>query len=434
MNNKNGVWYALFVLFLINTMNFFDRTILAAVGEPIRKEFELSDSALGAMNTAFTILYAFVGIPLGRLADRGVRKRILAAGVFFWSLFTAASGLAQNFWQIFAMRMGVGIGEASCAPAATSLIADLFPAESRAKATSIFMLGLPVGLALSFGVSGTITRNYGWRTAFFVAAVPGLLCVILALFIREPKRGTLEKTPEKEPTGSVYKTVLASPTMRWLIASGAIHNFNLYAMSAFMTPYLMRFHGLDIRDANFISMIIYGVLSLPGLLLSGVIGDAAKKRSPNGALLVASAAILISIPFFFFALGVSAGNVYPFLFLMGTSVAFLYFYYSIVYSTIQNVTEPRSRGTAMSIYFMAMYLLGGSFGPYIVGLVSDYFTKQAAIASGMVEFSVAALEPFRAAGLRSAMYIIPLLSIVLTGVLYAASRTVKKDIERLETP
>lgn len=432
MNNKNGVWYALFVLFLINTMNFFDRTILSAVGEPIRKEFGLSDSALGAMNTAFTILYAFVGIPLGRLADRGVRKRILAAGVFFWSLFTAASGLAQSFWQIFAMRLGVGIGEASCAPAATSLIADMFPAESRARATSIFMLGLPVGLALSFGVSGTITRNYGWRMAFFAAAVPGLLCVVLALFIREPKRGTQEKTPEKEQTGSVYKTVLSSPTMRWLIASGAIHNFNLYAMSAFMTPYLMRFHGLDIRDANFISMIIYGVLSLPGLLLSGVIGDAAKKRSPNGALLVASAAILISIPFFFFALGVSAGNVYPFLFLMGTSVAFLYFYYSIVYSTIQNVTEPRSRGTAMSIYFMAMYLLGGSFGPYIVGLVSDYFTKQAAIAAGAIDLSVLALEPFRAAGLRSAMYIIPILSIVLVGILYAASRTVKKDIEKLE--
>ncbi|MBC7899869.1 MAG: MFS transporter [Saprospiraceae bacterium] len=432
MNNKNGVWYALFVLFLINTMNFFDRTILAAVGEPIRREFELSDSALGAMNTAFTILYAFVGIPLGRLADRGVRKRILAAGVFFWSLFTAASGLAQNFWQIFAMRMGVGVGEASCAPAATSLIADMFPAESRARATSIFMLGLPVGLALSFGVSGTITRNYGWRMAFFVAAVPGLICAILALFIREPKRETLKKTIPDERSPSVYKIVLSSPTMRWLIASGAIHNFNLYAMSAFMTPYLMRFHGLDIRDANFVSMIIYGVLSLPGLLLSGVIGDAAKKRTPNGALLVASAAILISIPFFFFALGVSAGNVYPFLFLMGTSVAFLYFYYSIVYSTIQNVTEPRSRGTAMSIYFMAMYLLGGSFGPYIVGLVSDHFTKQAAIAAGALDLSVLALEPFRAAGLRSAMYIIPLLSIVLTGVLYAASRTVKQDIEKLE--
>ncbi len=415
-------------------MNFFDRQILGAVGEPIRKEFGLGDSALGAMNTAFTILYAFVGIPLGRLADKAGRKWILSAGVFLWSLFTAASGFAQNFWQIFAVRLGVGIGEASCAPAATSLIADYFPAESRAKATSIFMLGLPVGIALSFGVSGTIARVYGWRAAFFVAAVPGLICVLLALFIREPERGTFDNTGAEDGKGtrSVYKEILSSPTMRWLIVSGAIHNFNLYSISAFMTPYLMRFHGLDIRDANFISMIIYGFLSLPGLLLSGVIGDAAKRRKPNGALLVASAAILLSIPFFYFALGVASGIVYPFLFLMGTSVALLYFYYSIVYSTIQNITEPRSRGTAMSLYFMAMYLLGGAFGPYVVGIISDYFTRQAAIASGAVEFSVAALEPFRAAGLRSAMYVIPVLSIVLTAVLYAASRTVKKDIEKLE--
>ncbi|MEK7855644.1 MAG: MFS transporter, partial [Acidobacteriota bacterium] len=141
-----AVWYALIVLFAINTMNFFDRQILGAVGEPIRKEFELSDASLGLLGTAFTLLYAFVGVPLGVLADKIGRKGILSVGVFVWSLMTAASGIAQSFWQIFALRLGVGVGEASCAPAATSLIGDLFPASWRAKALAIFMLGLPVGV------------------------------------------------------------------------------------------------------------------------------------------------------------------------------------------------------------------------------------------------------------------------------------------------
>src|SRR5918997_6587944 len=189
MNQKQAAWYALWVLFLINPLNFFDRQIIGAVGEPIRREFGLNDSALGALNTAFTLLYAFVGLPLGRLADRYGRKWILSSGVFVWSLMTVASGFARNFWQLFVFRLGVGVGEASCAPAATSLIGDLFPARGRAKALSVFMLGLPVGIALSFAVSGTVARSYGWRTAFYVAGLPGLLCAVAALFIREPRRG-----------------------------------------------------------------------------------------------------------------------------------------------------------------------------------------------------------------------------------------------------
>lgn len=434
MNNKKAAYYALVVLFFINALNFFDRQIIGAVGEPIRVEFGLSDSALGALNVAFTLIYAFVGLPLGKLADRYERRKILSVGVFVWSVFTAASGLANSFWQIFALRLGVGVGEASCAPAANSLIGDYFPATKRAKATSIFMLGLPVGLALSFYVSGAVAKEYGWRSAFFVAGLPGLLCVVLAFFIREPVRGAVEtiNVGAKIRSGSTFKNILNVPTMRWLIASGALHNFNLYAISAFITPYLQRIFGLDIREANFDSMIIYGFLSLPGLLGGGALGDAANKRRPDGAMLVVSAAIALSIPFFLFALGVEAGNATKFVLLMGASVALMYFYYSIVYSTIASVTEPASRGSAMAIYFMAMYLLGASFGPYIIGAVSDYFTHHAAAAAGIIEFTLQTLEPFRAAGLRSAMYLVPILSGILTLVLFAASRTVKADVEKIQ--
>ena len=429
-----AVWYALIVLFAINTMNFFDRQILGAVGEPIRKEFELSDASLGLLGTAFTLLYAFVGVPLGVLADKIGRKGILSVGVFVWSLMTAASGIAQSFWQIFALRLGVGVGEASCAPAATSLIGDLFPASWRAKALAIFMLGLPVGVALSFAVSGTIAKEYGWRAAFLVAGIPGIFCAVAVLFIKEPKRGAAEDHAigAQRREGSAYLNVLRSPTMIWIILSGAVHNFNMYAIGAFITPFLMRYHGLDIQQANLVSMLVYGVMGAPGLLIGGLIGDAVMKKRANGRMLVGAIAILFSVPTVYFALSISRGGTTMFLVLMGTACALMYFYYSTVYSTIQDITEPASRGTAMAVYFFAMYVLGASLGPYGTGLLSDYYTRMAASRSGVVEFTQMALEPFRAEGLHTAMYIIPVLGIVLTLILFAASRTVTKEVDAMQ--
>ncbi len=431
---QSSVWFTLSVLFAINAMNFFDRQILGAVGEAVRKEWGLSDGALGALGTAFTLLYAFVGVPLGRLTDRTGRKWILSAGVFVWSLMTVASGFARNFWQLFVFRLGVGVGEASCAPAATSLIGDLFPANRRARALSIFMLGLPIGIALSFAVSGTIARSYGWRAAFYVAGIPGLLCAFAVLFVREPSRGATEvhQIGGRKREGSPYRLVLGTPTMRWLIISGALHNFNMYAIGSFITPFLMRYHGADIRSANFVSMVVYGLSGAPGLILGGIIGDAIMKRRANGRLLVGALAILGSVPFLFLALGRAGGDRVGFMILMGTGCALMYAYYSTVYSTIQDVIEPSLRGTAMALYFFAMYVLGASLGPYGTGLASDIFTARAAGAAGVTILTQQTLEPFRAAGLHTAMYIIPALGALLTLVLFAASRTVTKDMEKLQ--
>ena len=431
---RSNAWFVLWILFAINTMNFFDRQILGAVGEPIRKEWGLSDSALGALGTAFTLLYAFVGVPFGRLTDRTKRTRILSAGVLVWSLMTATSGAARNFWQLFACRLGVGVGEASCAPAATSIIGDLFPASRRARALSIFMLGLPFGIALSFAVSGTITRSYGWRPAFYVAGVPGLLCALMVLFIRDPKRGATEthKIGGRQRVGSPYRLVLSTPTMRWLIVSGALHNFNMYAIGSFITPFLMRYHGVDIRKANFVSMVVYGLFGVPGLMLGGVVGDSIMKRRANGRLLVGALAILGAVPFILLALGRTGGDTLGFMILMGAGCALMYGYYSTVYSTIQDVIEPGLRGTAMALYFFAMYVLGASLGPYGTGLASDFFARRAASAAGVTILTHQALEPFRAAGLHSAMYIVPVLGVLLALVLFAASGTVTKDMEKLQ--
>jgi MFS family permease len=428
-----GAGYALTVLFAINLMNFFDRQILGAVGEQIRKEWGLGDTALGALGTAFTLLYAFVGVPFGRLADRAMRKYILAAGVFVWSLLTAASGLARNFWELFVVRLGVGVGEASCAPAAISLIGDLFRTEHRARATATFMLGLPIGLGLSFLVGGFVGQRWGWRAALFIAAAPGLLCAVAALFIREPARGMTEehKVGGKHRPGSPYRLVLSIPTLWWIILSGALHNFNMYALGAFLASFLIRYHGVSLARAGTISMLVYGLSGIVGLVGGGIAADALYRKRKDGRLVIATASIAICAPLMYLSLTRPPGDVTGFALLMGSGVGVMYAYYATVYSTIQDIVEPSLRGTAMALYFGAMYLAGASLGPLGTGMISDYFTTQAALQAGVVDHTVRALEPFRAEGLHSAMYAIPILAVLLAIVLFAASRTVRRDVEKL---
>src|SRR6267378_546115 len=435
MTTRTKTIYALAILFAINALNFFDRQVFGAIAEPVRKEWGLSDSAIGLIGTAFTLVYAAVGLPLGRLTDKSSRKKVLAAGVFLWSLLTAASGLAMSYWQLFALRLGVGVGEATCAPAATALIGDLFPANKRSKALSIFMLGLPVGIALSYAISGSVAHAYGWRAAFYVAGLPGLICTLAVLFIYEPRRGSSEvhDVGARKRAGSPFRLVLSIPTMWWIIASGALQTFNMYAIGQFLTPFLMRYHHQEIRTAGFTTMAVFGLSGIPGLLLGGVIGDAVMKRWQSGRLSLATICLLVSVPLIFLALLRPSGATTSFILLMGGGVAVMNVYYATVYPAIQDVIEPSLRGTAMSIYFFAMYVLGAALGPLGTGLASDFFTRREAIANGVIQLTQTTLEPFRAQGLHSAMYIIPVLGCLLTLVLYAGSRTITKDMERLHS-
>lgn len=432
MSDRTRAAYALSVLFAINAMNFFDRQIGGALAEPIRKEWNLSDSALGALGTAFTLLYAFVGIPLGRLSDRTARKRILGVAVLLWSVLTSLSGLTRNYWQMFATRLGVGVGEAACAPAATSLIGDLFPPARRARALSIFMLGLPIGIALAYLVSSFIAHAWGWRAAFLVAGIPGVFCAIAAMFIDEPARGMSEtRTVVARPReGSPWRVLLSIPTMWWLILSGALHNFNMYALGSFLAPLLMRYHGATLRQAGMMAMLSYGLSGIPGLLIGGALADRLSLRRKNGRLLVGAVSILFSVPLLLLALSRPPRDTFSFVLLAAAGCMAMYVYYSSVYATLHDVVEPSLRGTAMALYFFAMYVLGASFGPVATGMASDFFTRRAAAAAGATILTTKALEPFRGAGLHSAMYLIPVLSILLTLVLLAACRTVAGDMDK----
>ncbi|HSE97096.1 MAG TPA: MFS transporter [Blastocatellia bacterium] len=434
MIDRKRAYISLGVLFSINLMNFYDRQIIAVVTEPIRKEWQLTYSEMALLGTAFTLIYAAFGIPLGRLTDKVSRTKILGIGVLAWSLLTALSGYARNYRELFALRLGVGIGEAACAPAGTSLIGDLFPANRRAKALSIFMMGLPIGLALSYAISGRLAAAYGWRWAFYVAIIPGLICAVASFMMREPARGATEthSIGAHKREGSPYWLVLSIPTMWWIIASGALQNFNMYAIGSFLNPFLQQYHGLNIRVASDVSMVVNGLMGIPGLLLGGFIGDAIMRRRRNGRMIVGAAAILISVPLVLLALWRPRGDIWGFAVFMGLGYAAMSVYYSTVYSAIQDIIEPSLRGTAMALYFFAMYVLGASLGPYGTGFASDTFTEMAAKRAGLAEITYQSLEPFRAEGLHTAMYIIPILGALLALVLLAASRTVGKDMDKLQ--
>ena len=429
--SQNQAWFALAILFAINTMNFFDRQIAASVGKPIIDEFKLTDSDFGNMAMAFTLIYAAVGVPLGRWADRGNRSRILSIGVAAWSLFTAAGAAAWSYGSLFAARMLVGVGEASCSPAGNSLIGDLYPANKRARATSIFMLGLPIGIFLSNMFGGVIAKHYGWRATLLIAAVPGLILASLAFFIKEPPRGATEaiKTKQQDHKGwEPYRRVLNIPTMWWIILSGALHNFNAYAVNSFMPLYLGRYHGLDVANAGYVSAVVLGAVGVVGLLGGGLAADWVRKKSPNGRMLLSAWSLLISTPCIFLALQMPKGSLTAFMILMGIGWMMIYVYYVTVYPAVQDVVEPGLRGTAMALYFFAMYLLGGAFGAKILGNLSDYFARQEMIKAG----ATAMAESFRAEGLHTAFYIAPVASLILPLVLFAGARTVAKDMEKLQ--
>jgi len=243
-----NAWRVLFLLFLANVFNYFDRVVPSIVMEPIRLEWDLSDFQIGMLGTVFTIVYAVAGIPLARMADTGSRKKIMGWGLLVWSALTAVNGVVQGFWGFLLARMGVGVGEASYGPAANSLIGDLFPASRRARAMGIFMLGLPLGLLLAFFTTGIIVEAFGsWRAPFFIAAVPGIILALFIFMIREPQRGAAETVVmDTAPIQQPMRRILSTPTMWWLTLAGLCYNFATYANTSFMVPMLQRYFALDL--------------------------------------------------------------------------------------------------------------------------------------------------------------------------------------------
>lgn len=420
---------ALILLFAVNLLNFFDRQLPGVLGEPIRKEFGLDDAQLGLIGTAFTLMYAAVGLPIGRLADTWVRTRLISAGLTVWSALTAVSGMVHSYAGLVAARLGVGIGESTCSPACQSLIGDLFPPEKRSRALGAFMLGLPFGLCLSYLAGAWLGAQYGWRVCFVLAAVPGFIVALLILKLPEPVRGGADApgaahAAKQATSWEGYKRVIRIRTLWWIVISGALHNFNVYAINAFQTPFLQRYHSLDLRSAALVSALVVGLVGAIGLLGGGWASDRLSRRRADGRLLLAAGTMLASVPCVFLALAQPPGSIVSFMIPMALGTTLSFVYYATVYAAIQDVVEPRLRGSAVAVYFFAMYVMGASMGTYLTGKLSVFLAKRAMAEAG----APAMTEAFRAVGLHDAMYVIPALAFCCALVLFAASRTVAADM------
>ena len=426
-----NAWRVLFLLFLANLFNFFDRTIPSVIVEPMRMEWSLSDFQVGLIGTAFTIVYAIAGIPLGRMADSGSRRKIMGWGLIVWSGMTGLSGAAWSYSSFLLIRMGVGLGEASYAPAANSLLGDLFPAHKRARAMGIFMLGLPLGLLLAyFSVGAMVAAFDSWRAPLFIAAAPGIVLALFIFMIKEPSRGAAESVRvSSTPVAQPIRKILRIRTFFWLILAGLAFNFAAYACNTFMVPLLQRYFLLPLEQAAVATGVIVGVTGLLGLTLGGPIADRIHQRWATGRLLFAALSMLVAAVATASAL--LAGRIDISLFVAVFSVGWLfsYNYYTCVYTAMQDVVEPRLRATAMALFFAGLYLLGGGVGPVAVGLVSDHYAHAAMLAAGASEMT----EAYKAVGLHAAMLMIPAAFVLTMLALLQASRCFVRDAERMQS-
>ncbi|HEV1993876.1 MAG TPA: MFS transporter [Candidatus Acidoferrum sp.] len=421
---RTGLLLSALVLFGINVLNFYDRNALGALVEPLRKEFHLTDAQNGFLSSAFVWVYAIVGLPLGWLADSRSRKKLLAGAVFVWASLTACAGFATSFALLLISRLGVGVGEAACAPVGTSWLGDLFPPEKRSRALAFFMLGVPIGGALGFFLTGPIAQAYGWRRAIVVAAAPALLLIPALLALREPKRGAAEVRKTPLGRGSVW-SVLRIRTFWWIIASGALLNFNMYVVGTFLPAFFSRVHHLSLALSNVATGVVYLLGGVSGGLLAGHLGDSVFRQRKDGRLRLSAVMVLLAAPLALLGFLQPQSSRLLAIALLVLVYGAMTTYYGFVYSSLHDIVSPGQRGTAMAVYFFGMYLCGASYGPLLTGRLSDHLAHRAAGLAG----SAVVTEAFRAIGLQRAMLVIPAFCIPLAFVLYMASRTIIADIE-----
>ena len=431
MNNKqaDNAWRVLFLLFLANLFNFFDRLIPAVVTEPIRKEWGLSDTEIGLVFSAFTVVYAIAGLPLGRMADTGSRKKLMGWGLLVWSLLTGATGLAWNYVSFFAVRLFVGVGEASYAPAATSMIGDLFPANKRSRAIGVFMLGLPVGVVLAFFTVGWMVQYFGsWRAPFFVARVPGVLLALFMFSIREPARGAAEAKPvSQEKIDNPIRKVLRIPTLWALIGAAIALNMASYATNSFLVPLVMRYFQLPLQTAAMTVGIIVGVSGLVGLTVGATVADKMQQVNERARLVYGAVSMFGAALLCWLALRSGTSEYKAFVALFALGWLLQYNFYNCAYPAIQDVVEPRLRATAMAVFFAVFYVLGGSVGPVLAGAMSDSAAKAAMIAAGATQMT----DQFRGIGLREALIMVPI-ALLVTGIaMLVAARTFSADAKAM---
>lgn len=379
--SMNGYrWYVLALLWLVAVLRFVDLQILAVLLEPIRQELLLSDTQLALLGgLAFAVFYATLGLPIAWLADRSNRRNIVAGAVTLWSLMTALCGQAGSFTTLFLARMGVGVGEAGAYPPSTSLLADYFPPQQRARACAILAAAIPVGVCIGFLVGGLVTQRWGWRAAFSLVGVPGILVGALVLLtLREPRRSLDNSNTGSDDSGMLrgLRTLWASRAYRHVVAGTCLFTLGAAGSGMWMPSFFMRHHGLDSAQVGISMALLYGVGGLCGALGGGYLSQhLVNTHGGNGwharVCSWSLAACLPVLPFLF--LHPSAA---PALALLGMMTCLMHMNSGPVLALLQSLGGSRRRALAHAFSMLVTNLIALPLGPLFIGLCSDAFGPQ----------------------------------------------------------
>ena len=371
--------YALGILVIVYTFNFIDRNILSILLQSIKTDLNLSDTSLGLLSGfAFAAFYATLGIPIAKYADRGNRRNLISISLAIWSLMTALSGLAQNFLHLLLARIGVGIGEAGCSPPAHSMISDYFPANKRSTALGIYSLGIPFGIMFGLFAGGWIDEMFGWRAAFFIVGVPGILIAIIFRFtVKEPTRGQAEGKVASDIQPTIYETVsylLRKKSFRHLAFAASLAAFVGYGGINWLPSFFQRSYGMASSDVGWYLGLILGLPGGLGIFLGGYLSDYFGSRDVRWSLWVAAIAMGITAPLYYLVYLSPTANT-SLLWLI-IPIALGNFYQAATFSQTQGVVELKMRSVAAAILLFIINIIGLGFGPSAVGILSDILQSE----------------------------------------------------------
>ena len=404
------------MLTLVYVFNFIDRQLIVILQESIKKELNLSDTQLGMLSGfTFAIFYVTLGIPIARIADKTNRKNTVAISLALWSAMTAVSGLARNFIQLLLARIGVGVGEAGGSPPAHAMISDYFPPEKRSTALSFYSTGIYFGILIGFLMGGYLNQHLGWRTAFFVVGVPGILFSILFYAtVKEPKRGATDLnagSPGDQSLGKVLTRLYATNTFVYLALATGLHVFCIYGLINWAPSFLMRLHGIKSLEMGALLGPIFGLSGAIGSFAGGFMTDYFGKKDKRWYLKIPAYSIILSIVF-------AAGT----LFLQNTissiiclgCCALLQSMYLGPSIAVAHCLVPASmRSLTSAVLFFVLNLVGLGLGPLAVGMISDQLAPTLGIES-----------------LRWAMSIILVVGAVSTILFFVSAKKLVADLER----
>ena len=367
-------WYVLIIMMLVYTISIADRYVLSTLLGPISKELKLTDTGAASLGIPLALFYVTMGIPLSWLCDRKNRRTLLAASVAVWSLMTTLTGYTRGFVDLLLARIGVGIGEAGGTPACNSIIADYFPADRRSMAMTVFALGAPIGAWLGSDIAGYVSALHGWRAAFLVLGIPGIiLALVIFVTIKEPARGRLDAV-------SVDKTPTVMETLRFIWSQkSAVHAMAGSGLSAFwgwglmwFTPlFLQRTYGMDEGAAGGLLGQIYLVGGIGASLVTAYIVARPAYTDPRKiARLLAVVTAAATIPSFlaYWTHDLGFAKLMWWLFIPA-----IYFYIGPAFALCQNLAAPKMRAMAVAISLLVANVLNLIIAPGIVGALSDYF-------------------------------------------------------------